>query len=44
MTSNVSAINLLHADNLNREIIIVRCDESSWKEIIKEKIYQSKNK
>jgi hypothetical protein len=42
MTSNVSAINLLHEDNLDREIIIVRCDESSWKKIIIEKIYQSK--
>ena len=42
MTSNVSAINLLNEDNLDREIIIVRCDESSWKKIIKEKIYQRK--
>ena len=42
MTSNVSAINLLHEDNLDREIIIVRCDENSWRKIIKEKPYQSK--
>ena len=42
MTSNVSAINLLHDDNIEREIIIVRCTETSWNEIIKEKAYYDK--
>ncbi len=39
MTSNVSAINLLKEDNLEREIIIVRSDEKNWETIIKEKLY-----
>ena len=42
MTSNVSAINLLHDGNIEREIIIVRCSEPSWNEIIKEKGYYNK--
>jgi uncharacterized protein YyaL (SSP411 family) len=42
MTSNVSAINLLHNENIEREIIIVRCSEPSWNEIIKEKAYYDK--
>jgi uncharacterized protein YyaL (SSP411 family) len=42
MTSNVSAINLLHDKNIEREIIIVRCSEPSWNEIIKEKAYYDK--
>ena len=42
MTSNVSAINLLRDDNLEREIIIIRTNDKTWKEIIKEKFYYKK--
>ena len=42
MTSNVSAINLLKEENLEREIIIVRTNNKNWKEIIKEKSYYQK--
>jgi len=42
MTSNVSAVNLLRNDDLEREIIIVRTDTRAWEEIIKEKAYYQK--
>ena len=43
MTSNVSAINLLKEDDLEREIIIIRTNKESWQKVIKEKAYYQKN-
>ncbi len=42
LTSNVSAINLLKDDNLEREIMIIRANDEAWEEIIKHKSYYQK--
>ncbi len=42
LTSNVSAINLLKDDNLEREIMIIRANDEAWEEVIKHKSYYQK--
>jgi uncharacterized protein YyaL (SSP411 family) len=42
LTSNVSAINLLNNSNIEKEIIIIRCNEDCWNLIKKNKGYYKK--
>lgn len=42
LTSNVSAINLLNNSNIEKEIIIIRCNEDSWSLIKNNKGYYKK--